>query len=151
MYESLALLTRRSEQPATMPDLLQRYGRVLLESGKPDDAFRAFNQALEGYQRFPGAFGPDVERLLFLDLTDALASLNRLPEAENYWPYLVENSMPGSIPQQIARCRLAGKTEREECKGALAAAIHDAGENPGHGELLRRAQWTSNQLELQRQ
>ena len=125
MSEWFSVLARRSEQPWTMPDLLQRYGRLLLEAGKAQDAFNYFNQALDGYHRLPGAFGAEMEQLLFLDLADALDSLNRQSEAQSYWRYLARHSRPGSIPQKIANSRLPGETAADERKNALSEAMRD--------------------------
>ena len=48
VFESLSLLARRTEQPPTMPDLLQRYGRSLLEAGKAQESLRELSQPVSG-------------------------------------------------------------------------------------------------------
>jgi hypothetical protein len=131
-----------------MPDHLQRYCRLLLEAGKDQDAFSYFNQALDGYHRLPGVFGAETEQLLFLDLADALDSLNRQSEAQSYWRYLARHSKPGSTPQKIANSRLPGETPTDERKNVLSEAMRDLRSDPGQGELLRRAQWSFQRLAL---
>jgi predicted CXXCH cytochrome family protein len=142
MFEWVSLLVKRSEQqPMTMPDVLQRYGRRLLEAGKAQESFRYFTQALEAYHRAPETLRPGAERLLFLDLADALAEQGRLAEAQNYWRYLLRSSRPASIAHQIASLRLPAVEPSAKPKPTLEDSMRQIEKQPGFQEIFRRARW----------